>query len=115
MFVYSDAVAGRMEGCHHSGQYPRRAELSSLLDEVQNDAMRSAQVSNMSRSGVRLRADHGAVAWASRCLRNQSSSASSMMLCTVRPVVAAVTRSWVAAPGSTQNAIAFFPLCWEPP
>ena len=30
-----------------AGQYPRRAELSSLLallDEVQNDAMRSAQV-----------------------------------------------------------------------
>jgi hypothetical protein len=48
MFVYPDAVAGRMEGCHiTAGQYPRRAELSSLLallDEVQNDAMRSAQV-----------------------------------------------------------------------
>ena len=44
MTVYPDATTGRMEGCHHSGKYPRRAELSSLLDEVQNDAMRSAQV-----------------------------------------------------------------------
>jgi integrase len=28
MTVYPDALTGRMEGCHHSGQYPRRAERS---------------------------------------------------------------------------------------
>jgi hypothetical protein len=45
----------------------------------------------------------------SRCLRNQSSRASIMMSWTLRSMLAAATRSCVEAPGSTQNAIAFFP------